>query len=402
MRIGNEIEQLSGPVKISYLEPESTSLPTILLFHDEHYSKLGDCDDSEDGCFRLNDCYHINDPQFLRLFDNYSSPEYPIHFYIEHPLDPEMIQKEHQANNDYISDFLTKFKVCYSKKTLTRDKECPTKHCQWHFVDTRFAFSGNNEDKYLYKGILLIREFLPRFFCEDKKGRFNEFYQFCTHLSSTEKKSLQYVLEWLDGPSFINKYITLDSGFLISKQISKIDDIRYNDYGFWKDILIQSNRNYLIHYLKEEDDIVKQAFHNLLILYRDILRLILTIETVDEPDTLFTNYKEKIIPYDACDRESLYHLYNIYVFVSGSAFLDVYTMSRMLKTPGENENKPYLCCVYVGRHHAEEISKTLIKEFGYTLKGESEGTNSENRRCQNTSKLSFDIQKVLQRYRQKY
>jgi hypothetical protein len=400
MIIGSPVEQLSGPVKISHLQPTTTtspknSFPTILIFHDEHESKQGDCNSTEDGCFRLNDCYNINDHEFLRLFDKFSTPDYPIHFYIEQHFDPFLKSVASRGHSDdYISDFLHRYKACYLKKSVQRDKDCPTKHCQWHFIDTRFAVSGNNEDKYLYKGILLARELIERYL--SGKGKFNAFYDYCKHLSTTDKKGLQYVMEWLDGPSFIERYITRDSNFLISKQISKME--RFGNYRLWQDILIQSQRRYLAHYLQGEGDDVVQTFHNILMTYRDILELVLNIQTIDEPDQLFTKYKELLEPHDVSASDSFYNLFNLYVFITGSAFLDVYTISRMMKNKKKKKN-PYLCCVYVGRHHAEEMKKVLMDSFDYTLKGESEPVTKEDIRCQRTEELQFDIQNVLQRYK---
>ncbi len=422
-KIGNiEIKHLSGPISLSLLKPTENTFntfksyggraPYILLLGDSHYSRENDCVDCSENCnCKKNCCYKIDDPCFLRALDEFASPKFPIHFYIEQMFDPNLAEKysEHKFKNmddiGYLSKFVHDYKICYVKEERSSSrykKECPTKFMKWNYIDTRNIYGGNNKDKFLKMGINLVECVIRDHFKKDSKGTDEELYQLATHLSNQHLKGLQYLhLHLTNSPEFVKKYIVPDSKFLLSKQIEKqlIDGLK--DFSNWQELLIEKQNQYFEEYLKDYDI---NIFIYYMKLYLELIALLFNERESKNKDFFIKKkeqiYKLFIVTDDFNHYASKTKLENLFLFVYGPVYMDIYTISRIFKEP-TGDYQSFLSIVYAGYNHTENIAQMLTKRFGYTVSDkidESFIKNDVNNRCLDVSNFDFDLNKIRSLY----
>ena len=208
--VGNvTLTRLSGPVSAYLLKPtqsfsktmlaQGVRPPLFLLFGDTHFSTSGLCPQCkfDPNCNRKGDkgcdcCVSIDQDQLFQLLDPYSTPNHPIHVYLEWFLSKEYKQLVGKMTSDKAKDLLhyqierltpthhgplnriyAKNYACFFPEWKDRpvfDKlfqdYCPHRNIQWHHVDmrkvvntTNFRAYDDREDvvvigQYLYEGLM--------------------------------------------------------------------------------------------------------------------------------------------------------------------------------------------------------------------------------------------------------
>ena len=138
-----EIDEISGPVSVTYLVPTETSkmeVP-ILFLGDEHFAFDGMCKPSS--LDTNNICLSIMEPLFYKVLDSLGSKHGMIDFYLEHDSKPEWMNDIQTAKLDdsmhhsTVTYLPTKHFQCFDKQTS--QTLCFTKYIRYHFVDIRNA-----------------------------------------------------------------------------------------------------------------------------------------------------------------------------------------------------------------------------------------------------------------------
>jgi hypothetical protein len=426
--IGNKpISRVSGPVRVTVLKPdddlkkrfeeEGARLPYIILFGDHHFSRENSCDDCKcktnwitgKGWENKECCYDIDDPEFLKLFDGVASKNYPIDFYTEQDYEPRLsdpdiynINPSLKGNDDigYLSKFIHDYKICYSKqerRTPRYKKECPTRDIRWHYIDTRSFRYGKSGEAQLNQGIVIYYHILKIFFNEPEETIQEKTYNtFAQH-----HHKLQMTLDiLLNGLNFLQTYVTIDSDFLIPKQVRKqaIEELRSMD--LWNMIIKDTiNAVFKRYYTTTNIPFNVNDYMTVMRFYINVLQLISDKDVSKEEflerrkDLIESVEKYKIFE----DNQS--NLNNMIFYTTKTAMMDVYTVARMLKKPKgdkEGEGTPgYLAMYYAGDFHVTNIRDILVRHFSYEIVGES---YNEKERCQSVKDINFDILKAKKEY----
>jgi hypothetical protein len=422
--IGNKpIWKISGPVRVTVLKPdddlkkrfeeESARLPYIILFGDHHFSRENNCDECKcntnwmtgKGWENKECCYDIDDPEFLKLFDGVASKNYPIDFYTEQSYEPRLSEPDiyninpslkESDTEGYLSKFLHDYKICYSKgekRTLRYKKECPTRDIRWHYIDTRSFRYGTSGEAQLNKGIVLYYYILKAFFNEPDEETIQEkIYKVFEQHSNKLQMTLDILL---NGLNFLQTYVTIDSDFLIPKQVRKqaIEELRSMD--LWNIIIKDTiNAIYKRYYTTTNIPFNVNDYMTVMTFYINVLQLISDKNISKEDflerrkDLIQSVKKYKIFE----DNQS--NLNNMIFYTTKTAMMDVYTIARMLKKPKDG-TPGYLAMYYAGDFHVTNIRDILVRHFSYEIVGES---YNEKERCQSVKDINFDILKAKKEY----
>ncbi len=424
--IGNKpISRVSGPVRVTVLKPdddlrnrfkeEGARLPYIILFGDHHFDRENSCEECEcktnwitgKGWENKECCYEIDDPEFLKLFDGVASKNYPIDFYTEQLYEPSLsdpdiydLNKELKGSDSegYLAKFIHDYKICYSKRekegrTKRYKKECPTRDIRWHYINTRSFKYGNSGEAQLNQGIIIYYYILKIFFNEPEETIQEKTYNIFTQHHHKLQMTLDIIL---NGMNFLQTYVTLDSDFLIPKQVRKqaIEELRNMD--LWNVIFNDTINLIFKNYYKSKNiqfntaDYVKvmQFYINVLELISD--NTVSKEEFLERRKTLIESVeKYKIFE----DNQS--NLNNMVFYTTKTAMMDIYTVARMLKKPEEG-TPGYLAMYYAGDAHATNIRDILVRHFSYEIVGES---YNEKERCQSVKDIDFNILKAKNEYK---
>ena len=425
--IGNKpIKSISGPIRVCVLKPdidlkkrfkeEGGRLPYIILFGDYHFGREGKCENCDcntywrirEGWSKGDCCYEIDDPEFLKLFDSLATKDFPIDFYTEQTYEPRLsdpdIYKINESINrsdkkGYLSKFIHEYKTCYSKKDRRTKKyrsECPTRDLRWHYIDTRSIEYGNSGEALLYSGIKEFYKLLYYYFNKDKPE--NEDASFNEGRKAFSKYTEKFTMVFdiiINGPEFLNKYLTKDSNFLVTKQVKKQVIPELRDIEFWKKIMFDRINKTFYDYIGLSPDYTVKDYIVGMQFYKEVLALI-SDNTISKDDFLKQRKEimEKVKKYDLFG-EHIISLQNMYSLTTATSMMDIYTITRMLKKP--KDGVPGFCSMfYAGDLHVENIRDILKKYFGYTVVGQS---INENTRCQDVSNIDFNLFKVKQEYK---
>lgn len=418
--IGNKpISRVSGPVKITVLKPdddlrnrfkkEGARLPYIILYADHHFDrelncKLCDCN-SNGKC-----CYEIDDPEFLKLFDGVSSKNYPIDFYTEQTYEPRISDpKIYELNKDftrsdkigYISKFIHDYKICYSKdekegRTQRYINECPTRDIRWHYIDTRSFTYGNSGEARLNNGIIVYYILVKMFFYDPEETVKENTYNFFNKYRNEVTMAIDIIN---NGLEFLKDYVTIDSNFLISKQVRKqaLEEHRHMD--FWYNIIKDTINSIFKNYFSTSDEPFSVADYSTVISFYVNTAVLISKPGLSKED--FLEKRKELIDsvrnYNLFDNTKA-NLINMVFYTTKTAMMDIYTVARMLKKP--NGTPGFLSMYYAGEHHTENVKNILVNYFSYKVVGESDNSNfNEVTRCQSVKDIDFNILKAKNEYK---
>ena len=421
--IGNKpIKSISGPIRVCVLKPdndlkkrfemEGGRLPYIILFGDQHFRREGKCENCDCNTYlrtgKGDCCYEIDDPDFLKLFDGLATKDFPIDFYTEQTYEPRLSDPDIYKINDpinrsdrkgYLSKFLHEYKTCYSKKDRRTKKyrsECPTRDLRWHYIDTRAVEYGNSGEALLYSGIKEFYKLLYYYFNKDKPE--NEDASFKEGRKAFSKYTEKFTMVFdiiTNGPEFLNKYLTKDSNFLVTKQVKKQVIPELRDIELWKKIMFDRINKTFYDYIGISSNYTVKDYIVGMEFYKYVLALI-SDNSISKDDFLKQRKEimEKVEKYELFG-EHLINLQHMYSLTTATSMMDIYTITRMLKKP-ENGVPGFCSMFYAGDMHVENIIDILKKYFGYTVVGQS---INENTRCQDVSNIDFNLFKVKQEYK---
>jgi hypothetical protein len=419
-KIGNkEIKSISGPVRVCVLKPpqglkeelekEGGRAPYLLLFGDEHFGKENECkncscnwdDEDLDEC-----CYKIDDPNFLKLFDNAITSNYPIDLYVEQAYEPRLGDPDIDNINEdikyidtkgFMSKFIHDYKVCYSKEhrgTSRYKSICPTKDLRWHFTDIRNISYGNSGEKQIYDGTNTFYIILYNYFNKDNKYTKKDVYNIAKNIvnDNNEELTMMYYII-LNGPQFVRDYITESSNFIISKQIKKQAINKLKDFSFWHNIISERINFYFKGYF-ENSNFTVDDYLTVMRFYKDVLILLFEVnnKTSIEFDKERLDLINTVEKYDLFGSNIL-NIHHMLTMTVLACMMDIYTISRIFKKP-INGTPSFLSIIYAGDGHVENIKDILINYFGYSIVGETmvEG------RCQDVSSINFNLLKAKSEY----
>ena len=407
--IGNKpINSISGPVRVCVLKPdddlkkrfeeEGSRLPYIILFGDHHFKRENNCED----CNKENLCYEVDDPEFLKLFDGVATKNYPVDFYIEQEYEPRLSDPniydinpilETSDKEGYLSKFIRDYKICYSKteketRTERYKKECPTRDIRWHYIDIRNFTYGNSGEAKLNKGIYVYYNMLKLFFEEPESQ---------TKLYNMYEKYIYELTMTFDiinnGLHFLETYVTIDSNFLLGKQIKKqaIKELR-NPHLWYSIIKDNIRKNYKTYISISDEPFDTKDYLNIVRFYLDVLTL---ISDKDIPDFLVKRKEliDTVKGYNIFENNQA-NLINMISFTTKIAMMDIYTIARMIKKP--NGTPGFISMYYGGDTHVQNIRDILVRYFSYKIVGES---YSEKERCQIVKNIDFNILKAKREYK---
>ncbi len=425
--IGNKpIKSISGPIRVCVLKPdyqlkksfedEGGRLPYIILFGDYHFDRENNCEKCDcntiwkigEGWSKGDCCYEIDDPEFLKLFDGLATKNFPIDFYTEQTYEPRLSDPDiykinevinRQDRKGYLTKFIHEYKTCYSKKDRRTKKyrlECPTRDLRWHYIDTRSVEYGNSGEALLYSGIKEFYSLLYFYFNKDKPENEDSSFKEGRKAFSKHTEKFTMVFDIItNGPEFLNKYLTKDSNFLVTKQVKKQVIPELRDIEFWKQIMFDRIHKTFYDYIGISPEYTVQDYVTGMEFYKDVLALI-SDNTVSKDD--FLNQRKEIMKkvekYDLFG-EHLISIQHMYSLTTATSMMDIYTITRMLKKP-ENGVPGFCSMFYAGDIHVENIIDILKKYFGYTVVGQS---INKNIRCQDVSNINFNLFKVKQEYK---
>ncbi len=423
--IGNKpISRVSGPVRVTVLKPdddlrnrfkkEGARLPYIILFGDHHFDRENNCEECEcktnwitgEGWENKECCYEIDDPEFLKLFDGVASKNYPIDFYTEQSYEPRLSDpKIYEINpsldtadkEGYLAKFIHDYKICYSKaekekRTPRYKKECPTRDIRWHYIDMRDFTYGNSGDAQLNQGIIIYYNILKKFFYEPEDTVQSKIH----NIVITHHYKLQMTLDIiLNGMNFLKEYLTIDSDFLIPKQVRKQAIKELRDMDLWNSI-IKDNINIIFKkYFKYSDTPFNtNDYMTVIQFYINVLQLI-SDNTVSKEE--FLEKRKELIK--SVENYKIFenNQSNLNIMISYTikiAMMDIYTVARMLKKPKGTPG--FLAMYYGGDRHTRNIRDILVSYFSYEIVGES---YNEKERCQSVKDIDFNILKAKNEYK---
>lgn len=425
--IGNKpIKSISGPVRVCILKPdiylkkrfeeEGGRLPYIILFGDYHFEREGKCEKCDcnttwkigEGWTKGDCCYEIDDPEFLKLFDGLATKNFPIDFYTEEIYEPRLGDPNIYSINEsinrqdktgYLTKFIHEYKTCYSKKdrrTKKYKKDCPTRDLRWHYIDTRKVEYGNSGEALLYTGIKELFRLLFFYFNKDKPENEDASFKEGRNIFSKYTTELTMVFDIIrNGPEFLNKYLTKESNFLLTKQIKKQVIPELKNIDLWKKIMNDRINQTFYDYIGSSPDYTVEDYINGVEFYKNVLALISNNKI--SKDDFLKQRKELIIKVEKYDLfgEHLINLQHMYSLTTATSMMDIYTITRMLKKP-ENGVPGFCSMFYAGDLHVKNIIQILKIYFGYTIIGQS---INENTRCQDVSNIDFNLFKVKQEYK---
>ena len=449
IRIGNTyINTLSGPVSLYYLKPSEQVLaselhlfPMIMLFGENHGSMENTCEcafgtehsslpkePSEYEQSEHTNCYTITDVKFLQLIDTLAS-KYPIDFYIETEiLGSALRESEHRGFLNYFTsgEFVSSY---HQILRGTPYDKCPTKHIRWHATDSRYMSSLHTHndpivsdmllksklklpEKYMYNEYIeaQISEIINRFrlifedlFTKDFTNIKKNIEYLFNYISLTRFETIENFILFLHDALLdttdktkldiykltdkIFEIMTIDNS-LIYKQIAKQTYEPFKQKSYWQNLFNEHLKN---HHISLWDWISKYNNANEYYIKNNMLKLIYDIKKCAEQNCNFETI-------DRMDFYSVFTLVEVLDCYRNIFFLDMYTITRMLKQP-DGGKRSFLSFGYFGDYHVKTIMNLLVNTGKYSLVafGENDVTNKTTSRCINID-VSINLDEELDRY----
>lgn len=447
--IGNTyINTLSGPVSLFYLKPsdqvlasELHSFPTIMLFGDMHGSMENTCECSK-GTERISlpnvhskceqsehtNCYTISDMKFLQLIDTVAS-KYPIDFYIE-----TQFRGSSMGYRGFMHYFTSGEFISSYHKILrgTPYDKCPTKHIRWHATDSRYmtSFHAFNDrivsdmilkselkisEKYMNNQyieaqiseiILLLRLIFENLFTKDFTNIKKDIEHLFNYISATQFKTIEKFILFLHDAlqdttdkTKLDIYKLTDKIFeimtiensLIYKQIAKQTYEPFKQKSYWQNLFNEHLKN-LSQTTSLWDWISSHTKrkNNTEYIINNMLKIIYDIKKCSDQNC---NYET----IDRTDFSSILILVEILDCYRNIFFLDMYTITRMLKQP-DGGKRSSLSFGYFGDYHVKTIMNLLVSTGKYNLVafGDNDVTNKTLSRCINID-VSINLDEELER-----
>jgi hypothetical protein len=199
----------------------------------------------------------------------------------------------------------------------------------------------------------------------------------------------------LNGMNFLETYVTLDSDFLIPKQVRKqaIEELRSMD--LWNAIFRDTINLIFKNYYKSKNMQFKSAdYAKVMQFYINVLELI-SDSTVSKEE--FSDRRKELIK--SVENYKIFednqsNLNNMVFYTTKTAMMDIYTVARMLKNPKKG-TPGFLAMYYGGDAHTTNIRDILVRHFSYEIVGES---YNEKERCQSVKDIDFNILKAKNEY----
>jgi len=435
MKIGiKDVNKISGPVSVCVLKPSKHThkeyeenggrAPYIILFGDHHFEREGECDncnceidwtvedDEIQSC-----CYSIENPEFLKLFDNSITPLKPIDLFVEQAYevnigDPDIEEKnifiQQRDNTGFMANFLHQYNICYSKEKRGTDeyiKKCPTKYMRWHYNDVRYlSKSAKTYDYYLMKGVHVFQEqILEPFFDPLNMITGIDVKEECDKVVNKYRDHLKIAFSmFFNGPQFVKSYMHDNGNFLLVKQVKKQTLPRLRNMSWWHTFIEKTAKRYFEDY-KDFTWMTNENYYDIIAYFVDIFTLVLSTSlsklefNIRRFDILKNVVVKPFSPYVTQIGKGA-SAFDIYNHTVGSLLVDSYTLGRIFKLPSGG-TPSFLSMVYIGDMHAKNIKNCLIEDFGYELVGESRNNPDNTQRCIDVSNIDFNLLKVKNEYK---
>lgn len=428
IRIGNTyINTLSGPISLYYLKPSDQVLaselhlfPMIMLFGDEHRSMKNTCEcakkvPSEYEQSEHTNCYTISDVKLLQLIDTVAS-KYPIDFYIETEILGSGGCRESEQRG--FLNYFTSGEFVSSYHQILRGTEydkCPTKHIRWHAIDSRYMSSlHTHDDPFIIdikSKLKLSEKYMNNEYIEAQISEIiNRLRLIFEDLFTKDFTSIKYDIEYLFKYISLTRFETIENFILFlydalldTTDKTKIDIYKLTDKIFeimtidnsliYKQIAKQTYEPFKqkSYWQKLFNDDLKNnhtSLWNFISMYNNntdciknnMLKIIYDIKKCAEQ-----NYNFETI--DRNDFFSVFALVEVLDCYRGIFFLEMYTITRMLKQP-DGGKRSFLSFGYFGDYHVRTIMNLLVSTGKYSIvaSGENDVTNKTTSRC-----INFDV-----------
>ena len=352
-------------------------------------------------------CYTITDKPFLQLIDRFAS-RYPIDFYTE----TAFLGSGDGFTNGFMEDFTTgEFVSCYHRTIReTPFDKCPTKHIRWHACDSRLMSIHTESPTFpdpIIKNIIkeskitISEKYLNYKYIEPQIAHMVTllFWTFHStkhkHISNKiiyTSKLLEYIRFTIFGTiqnfiDFLQTAIhdTRDTGkinihklthtifemmniknSIIYKQIVKQTYTPFREKSYWEELFTTIlEKNGIIDWYS------KDSLSN--------LSATTQIPQLDNIMKIIEDCRNNTI--DEATLDNLVKFFSILKLFSDSFFLEMYTLTRLLKQP-DGGRRSFLSFMYLGDHHIQNIKKLLINTGIYNLdKAIDENPDSKYKRC---------------------
>jgi hypothetical protein len=459
MKINNQlVERISGPINMRILKPSLESfyseeegniqLPIILLFGDMHQSFEGICKK----CYEKNDistdeerqnCYPIYHEKFFNLFNNISTKQNQIDFFVEYDLHldiKEFFNEKYKQfeerfktkknkfmilpEGDSISTYIQHLLPCLYHDSIFYDPLCNYKNLRIHFSDVRhvrdeettsliFSNEKNFKTKLKTGKIYLEKIFVLAL------DQLNFSYHFPYKIKS-RKDSLLFTINHFEIDKILLS-IYKDDKFDISnftnvlfdhiqtkhsklfKQIKKQTFKKFQDFNFWKIIFEKCCTKNLQDFFEQnkEIDLNNEKFKKF---YLNHVQHFFAGTYHDIDIEIAINYKIKWI-----------NIWRDIFFKITLVFVDLYFILRCFKTPvkknGEKDVTSNVSIAYFGDAHCKNITYVLTELLNSTISNSKqpfyylnfqEGDFENNVfkknhiRCLDFSKSFYDLDEQIQ------
>jgi hypothetical protein len=356
-------------------------------------------------------CYTIADRPFLQLIDTLAS-RYPIDFYIE----TAFLGSGVGFANGFMGDLTTgDFVSCYHRTLRgTHFNQCPTKHIRWHACDSRLMSYYTESpscypDPIIQKNLKILKE---------NKITISKKYMNCTYIEP-QIAHMMTLLFWMFHST---KHKHIPNEIIYRSKI--LEYIRFTIFG-----TIQNFMDFLLDAIQDAEDTHKINIHKLThrlfemmtiensIIYKQIVKQTYTpfreksyweelftttlkkneiidwvskdslsnlvatthIPQLDNIDKIIDDCKNNTIAKTTLD--NLVQFFSILKLFCDSFFLEMYTITRLLKQP-DGGRRSSLSFMYLGDHHIQNIKNLLINTGIYNLDKAIEARpQTEEKRC---------------------
>ena len=422
LKINNTIiKKISGPVSFYLFIPNSSSEtiymknsginpPIIILFGDKHLSYENMCEncicESIEKC-----CMKIQNKNFINLLDNLAS-KIKLDFNVEQEFDSYFLKENYKnyENKGPMPDLLLTIKDCLFKNT-----NCLTKNIKWNYVDIRIT-----EEKFNYNyesSIIKIFDYFSAIESElieepeikNKKDKYNYILDSINMINNYNKTILQKtryinilnnIIETLTTKNFLNIFeISNRNKSLIYKQIRKLNK-PYNNIDYWKNKLNKYTK-YIFKERLNEYDIDIDNFIKVLKIHVKLCKIIFDNpekkEITELKEYILRHYNNELNNYiTILDNDYEEDTIEIIKISITSIFLDIYYVTRSLKTP-KSEKNSILSIGYFGNNHITQLIYFLTKILSiYNIEQYIDNTNETNR-CLDFSNDYIDLDKIIEK-----
>lgn len=418
LKINNKIiKKISGPVSFYLFRPNSNketinmknsgiNPPIIILFGDTHLSYENMCEncicESIEKC-----CMKIQNKNFINLLDNLAS-KIKIDFNVEQGFDLEFLKEnlKNYENKGPMPDLILTIKDCLFKNT-----DCLAKNIKWNYVDVRF---GEKKFNYDYESTIIeIFDYFSAIESElveepeinnikDKYNYILDSISMINNYYNTTIQKFRYInllnniIETLSTKNFLNIFeISNRNKSLIYKQIRKLNE-PYNNIDYWKNILNKYTKYIFKERLNDYNTDIDN-FIKVLKIHLKFCKIIFDNPTKkDIKEYILTNYYTELNTYiTILDNDYEENTIDVIKIAITSIFLDIYYITRALKTP-KSEKNSVLSIGYFGNNHIKQLIYLLTNVLSIYKIDESIDNSIETNRCLDFSNGYIDLDKIIE------